>query len=404
MDYKLVLFFRFLFNGDARSVAAKPNPSYHYDEVTTTVTATISRSPSTSPCSSGSSSFQLSFSAPAQTIKKEKATYDSVDISEYDYAYNSAPARSNSLPSNDAYGHISKPAVNSLPLNDSPPPINLQTHPSRKLQHHRSLSNPGSTTPSPSHHKFHPELSTGPLKNCHGGSNDSGVSGIAVSTSTLEEDFQEIDKSLNDILSDLSISPPPSKANDSPETHNGLDDIINQLEEFAKRDDDNFKTPVTRSNTLPSGQQPQNKSRRTNSTSTCQPTHYLTHKKAKSTLEHNEYVVMKPIGGNQTATQSKPPRQSYDFLELQLSPIKEASTSTSGDYENYPQPEEVAKATPTNYVTPYENILSNVTDDDDDIYENTEPTPLKDKKVGALITSTLSELDNLQAVLNQLST
>lgn len=283
-------------------------------------------------------------------------------------------------------------------MNDFPPPVNLQSHPSRK-QHRHSLSNPGSAS-SP---KFHPELSTGPLKNCHGGSNDSGVSGIAVSTSTLEEDFQEIDKSINDILSDLSISPPANKVNESPETHNGLDDIINQLEEFAKSDDDDLKTPVTRSNSLPSGQQPHSQNRRTNSTSTCQPTHYLAHKKVKANLGHNEYVIMKPIGGSQPAAQLKPPRQSYDFLELQLSPIKEASTSTSGDYENYPPPEEVAKGIPTNYVTPYENVLSNVTDDDDDIYENTEPIPMKDNKVGALITSTLSELDNLQAVLNQLS-
>ena len=415
----------------------KPDPTLKYDLVSTNTTVVITNDtpPTTansSPSSSGGSSFKLSYSSAVLTPSKKRAEYDSADpnepdidattLPEYDYAYNAPIAkRSNSI-SIDPYGHI-KPS-STLPISSSPPPVNLYTHPSRKMIHRRTLSNPPAA--SQQQVRKSQELTTGQLTKKYGGSTDSGVATCS-STNTLEEDLQEIDKSLNDILSDLTISvddkskEPPQKDLTSPDA---LDHWIASLEYLAKETDlspQSTEQPnFQRSNTLPTGGNSPHSHRRTNSTSTCHPTYYLQHKKTRAELTgNNEYVTMKPVGTVQQQ-QRYSSRINYDFLDLQLSPIKEKSTTnTSGGmtYENYPPPSDVVKGTPVNFIVAYENVdhgsSSNTVveeERDDDIYENTElvpgPPPLKEQNkftdsFNSLISSTLSELDNLQCVLNE---
>lgn len=356
-----------------------------------------------SPSSSGGSSFKLSYSSPVLTPIKKRAEYDTAEVDslpEYDYAYHAPVAKRNSTMPTDPYGHIMP--FNALPISASPPPVNLGSHPSKKA-HRRTQSNPPPMQGPVALPIAESDLSSASLLgNRHGGSTDSGVAMTISSTHTLERDFEEIDNALSDMLNDLSS---PGLGGDvcgqRDSSPDGLSDLIASLEDFANEDTCTFK----RSNSLPSASVSRNH-KRANSTSTCHPIHYLEHKKTKTKLTggHNEYVSMRSAG-------PALPRLNYDFLETQLSPIKEGSlanvTNSSKGYENFPPPEDIAKGTPTNYVVPYANIGS--TDyDDDDIYENTEPVPFKEETLkeppnnfDSLISSTLNELDNLQNVLEQ---
>ena len=375
-----------------------------YDRVNNTKRLSIS-STSSSPSSSGGSSFRLSYAAIPPVLAKESGEYESVD---YDYAYtnnnsNSIVERNRSVP----YEHVKS---SSLPLDSSPPPVNLMSHPSRKKQmHKRSLSNPGTEN----------QLTPAPLTKQHGGSNDSGVA----SCSTMEEDFQAIDESINLMLNDLSETTLRSR-NVTKEDKDGLHDVIAQLHDLAGDDDISTQEPVKRSNTLPSGHNHKN-IKRANSTSTCQPTHYLKTRSHNSTLSQDEYVIMKPtsrildqVREDQIISDSKgkrvpkgkPPRINYDSLEPQLSPIKEPSIShTEGtEYMNHPLPTEIVNAKPIMYQREYENINhsnyipSSLPDDiDENIYMNHDQPPTTKEEMVTLVSSTWDELDKLQSVLDE---
>ena len=346
-----------------------------------------------------------------ETPEKKKAEYDSAesDPTVYDYAFN------------NPFGPSADQKRNSLPLSASPPPVNLGTHPSRNKVHKRSLSNPGVDPVVAKPHPPKIEVSNGPINSRHGGSKDSGLATLDGSAVNLEQDFSEIDKSLNDILSDLTSSTSGlAKEHEA----GSLDDIIADLEELAKGDDLKTKPPAPfiRRNTLPSchdGQKP----KRSNSTSTCHPIHYLEHKKMKRAItgqSSDEYITMKAIsplakhkGANGTVGKSVSRCVSYDG-GAELSPIKEMTVGTSTDYENYPQPADVQRGEMVDYKTPYENITSGgrdtkplATPPDDDIYENNEPLPLAPPTSSkpffdSLVSSALDELDSLQMALDQI--
>lgn len=422
---------RFLFNGDARPVGGsnsftslKGEPTYQYDRfnpkappMVATVVTTTSSSPNSSPSSSGGSSFKLSFSMPTEIPEKKKAEYDSAesDPAVYDYAFNG--------PCGPSFENKNDKKRNSLPLSSSPPPpVNLGTHPSRNKVHKRSLSNPGVDPTSSKPHPPQPEIANGPINSKHGGSKDSGLATLDGSTRNLEQDFSEIDKSLSDILSDLTVSSCHKSGEPIAEEEESLDSIIASLEEMAKGEELKPKLPlqIKRSNTLPSSHE-EYKPRRANSTSTCHPIHYLEHKKMKRAIVGDEYVEMKAIsplakhkanvgrGGGRGTSRSV----SYEGT-AELSPIKETTVVTATDYENYPQPEDVLRGTVTNYKTPYANITASGRGgaapqfNDDDIYENNEPAPppppgppSSSNKLDSLLSSTFQELDSLQDVLEQ---
>jgi hypothetical protein len=345
-----------------------------------------------------------------ETPEKKQAVYDSA---EYDYAYNVHPLRSNSM-SGIPYGHVN--STNPLALSSFPPPVNLTTHPSRKQVHKRSLSNPPTVVAD--NNSYHGNnLSSAPL-NHKWGSRDSGV---ATSITTLDDDFLEIDKSLSEIMTDLSSSSSSSlkkTSNDCDQEINNLEDVIASLEDMANDVDGSNIVGIKRSNTLPV-KTSLSTHRRANSTSTCHPVHYLKHKKNKEELiGNNDYIVMKSAKMRaQPGPTLSPLDINYDFLDNQLSPIKEKGLGPN-EYENYPPPEDVLKATPINYTVPYANVTTSGTAavffDDDDIYENSEPAPISGPivnsskkrnssiKFESLINSTLKEMDNLQNALDQL--
>ena len=110
------------------------------------------------------------------------------------------------------------------------------------------------------------------------------------------------------------------------------------------------------------------KHKRANSTSTCQPTHYIKHRLQKTPQplpeQQEEYVFMQPVHKAPEPVKSVPPscRQNYD----QLTTIEERSLREEGpvsDYENYPLPADVAKATPIVFQPTYENFASTMTPD-----------------------------------------
>ncbi len=387
----LIVIIRFLFIGDGRQVnnnntvtTTSSDKSGVYDR--TIPRLSVSSSAGSSPSSSGGSSFKLSFNGPAPTVVKKCAEYDSADIDDvnlqYDYAFNTGPYNRRH---------------STIPLSSTPPPINLVSHPSRRkevTQHKRSLSIPGKTT----------NTIDGVADNklIFHSSTDSGLA----STISLEDDFQSIDESLSQIMSDLN----DTTSNNNNKNGDGLSDLIAQLECFATSDKTDITKPVIRSNTLPSGQtKPVFK--RANSTSTCQPMHYLRVRNPKADLMNDGYVMM---GSGGHAPLDKVPEEKNTILTKK-------QTNGQDVYMNHPLPHEVATATPILYQREYHNITHSNNDDgpiyennddndgpiyennDDDeaIYMNHDQTPATDTEMKQLFSSAWSEIDNLQLILNQ---
>ena len=371
--------YRFLFIGDGRpanNVTITPSieKSAMYDRVN--VQLSVSSSAGSSPSSSGGSSFKLSFNGPAPTVVKKSAEYDSADVDDeevdlhYDYAFNTGPFNKRH---------------SMLPISSTPPPINLVSHPSRKkdTQHRRSLSIPSGKT------NITVDAVTDKQKQFHS-STDSGLA----STISLEDDFQMIDESLSQIMSDLQDTT-------STKTEDDLTDLIAQLESFATSNDDD-STPLKRSNTLPLGKK-KAEFRRANSTSTCQPMHYMRLRNPKADLMNDGYIMM---GSGGRAYLDKVPEEKNSVVP-KTNCVTEPDTPDT--YMNHPLPPDIAKATPIIYQRDYENIThnnnpttNNNNEDDEAIYMNHDQAPATDKEMEQLFSSAWNEIDNLQLVLDQL--
>ena len=359
-------------------------------------------STSSSPSSSGGSSFRLSYSGHAPPVVKRSAEYDTADEDlttlEYDYAFTiGPPGRSTGK-------------CSTLPMSTTPPPINLVSHPSRRKDatlHRRSMSIPNNRV----------TMETQVAGNSAGkqqlrASIDSGLA----STVSLEDDFQSIDESLSFIMDELNQTCLDSIGTESNKGDTEqLSDLINQLETFASSSNDDVGV-VKRSNTLPSGEKKPAFSR-ANSTSTCQPTHYMKLRNPKADLLNEGYVLMRSRGRlaldqlpeeTTPSTKATPTRrENYDQLELQ----------DTEQYVNHPVPADVAMGTPVMYEREYHNVTHNngkgvvsidtPTHEEDEpideaIYVNHDLPPTTKKEMDQLFTSAWSEIDNLQLVLDQL--
>lgn len=460
---------RFLFNGDGRAVPGSTSNStkssdlaYSYErfgDITSRV-STTPPSPSSTPSSLASmsstgSSFRLSMASPAPAVTKKSATYDNDNLDFDPIVRGDENTRKNLC--SEAYEHVntSRPVV----VGSHPPPVDLKTHPSRSKTHRRSLSD----NPAPPQPAKKQELSTAPLSAAFGGSKDSGVS--LTSCNTVEDGLQAIDKSLSDLnsmITDLSnTSQQENTGNVQQQQGVGsgeedIDDLIAQLQQLAS----DKPSLIPRCNTLP-GSAKSSLLKRANSTSTCQPTHYLAVNKPSPSsslynrqvpnpdLSKDGYIEMrsalrsasfsvpdKSTSQPPTGAVGKTARFSYDFLELE--PIKETSiggTSVTSDstlnYQNHPFPVELSNAQTTNYEHSYENIQatghrsddrgnhSNYKSDhsnsrgshgndkveatpepeEDAIYSNHEASDMND-----FFSSTFDEINDLQTMLENLCT
>ena len=311
-----------------------------------TRTTMLARSGSSS-VSSGSSSFGVKSSTPPSLPPKPKSIGVYEDTYEYAYATSTGPQ-----PISSRSGPSSSQHLSSTP----PPPINLNTHPSRR-KHQRCLSNPADMIPQP----------TSLSKQQKSSSKDSGFNTNTSSFEALnfEEDFQNINESMSNLISELSSE---SSKQDQQSVTSDLDDMITMLQDLGtdEADGSSEPPPLVRTLSLPSGSN-RTKHKRANSTSTCQPTHYIKHRLQKPAQppmpeQPEEYVFMQPIQKAPEPAKSAPPpscRQNYD----QLSTIEERSLGPTSDYENYPLPADVAKETPIVFQPTYENFGSAVTPD-----------------------------------------
>ena len=359
-------------------------------------------STSSSPSSSGGSSFKLSYSGPAPPVVKKSAEYDTADEDlttlEYDYAFTiGPPGRSTGK-------------CSTLPMSTTPPPINLVSHPSRRRDstlHRRSVSIPNNRG----------TMETQVVGNSVGkqqlrASIDSGLA----STVSLEDDFHSIDESLSLMMDELNQTCVDTRGAEGNKGHTEqLSDLINQLENFASSSNEDVGG-VKRSNTLPSGER-KPAFLRANSTSTCQPTHYMKLRNPKADLLNEGYVLMKSRGRlaldrlpEEASAYTKPTptrRDNYDQLEIQ----------ETEQYVNHPVPADVAMGTPVMYEREYHNVTHSnekgvVCNDtptleedepiDEAIYMNHDLPPTTKTEMDQLFTSAWSEIDNLQLVLDQL--
>ena len=133
-----------------------------------------------------------------------------------------------------------------------------------------------------------------------------------------------------------------------------MDDTVSPLKNRSR-----VAAHLVRTQSLSTGSAPV-KQKRANTTSTCQPTHYLKVTHPEKGLQ-DEYVFMRPgqrparqqvaskQGSKATITQSN-----YDFLKP-LPATKSTSEDHTSTYENSPLPPDVATATPLLYQPSYEN-------------------------------------------------
>lgn len=359
----------------------------------------LSRSGSSS-ISSGSSSFGVQSSTPPSLPPKPKSNGVYEDTYEYAYATSTGPQTISSHSGPSSTHHLS-----STP----PPPINLSTHPSRR-KHQRCLSNPGDMAPQP----------TSLSKQQKSGSKDSGFNTNTSSFEALnfDEDFQNINESMSNLISELSSESGSASKQDQQSVTSDLDEMITMLQDLGTEETDGSTAtsevppPLVRTLSLPGGSN-RTKHKRANSTSTCQPTHYLKHRLQKTPQppmaeQPEEYVFMQPIQkAPEPAKSALPPscRQNYD----QLSTIEERSLGPASDYENYPLPEDVAKATPVIFQPTYENFGSSMKPDtpSETRHDNpqqpdtaqTDTAPTASSKNCDLAASVWDELQNLENVL-----
>ena len=393
---------RFIFSGDGRPVSSSPQgrqqpqieqqAQYCYDRTTM-----LSRSGSSS-VSSGSSSFGAHSSTPPALPPKPKSNGIYEDTNEYAYATSTGTQFSHSGPSSTQH-------LSSTP----PPPVNLTTHPSRR-KHQRCLSNPADMVPQP----------TSLGKQLKSSSKDSGFNTNTSSFETLnfDEDFQNINDSMSNLISELSSESGSASKQDQQSVTSDLDDMITMLQDLGTDEADGSSSeapPLVRTLSLPSGSN-RTKHKRANSTSTCQPTHYIKHRMQKvpqppMAEQPEEYVFMQPLHKAPEPAKSAPPpscRQNYD----QLSTIEERSIGPASDYENYPLPAEVAKATPILFQPTYENLSSATTPDatatssetKHDKPDMAQTDPVANSKNCDLMTTVWDELQNLENVLAGLTT
>lgn len=343
---------------------------------------------------SGSSSFSISSSSPS-TQPSSSTRSSGVYEDTYDYAQTT-----------ESGPPITKPR--SLPL-DSPPPVNLTTHPSRR--HKRCVSNPGDMKTTSG--LLTPNL----LGRQKSPSKDSGFT-------EDNETFEHINESLSNLVNELefmSESPAATPAATTPS------DALADLDKEIIKLNIAATPPLVRRHSLPGGAK-MTKTKRANSTSTCQPTHYLKMKHNRNAPpQQDEYVFMQPAPKSNTV--NAPPsksietddtltnissrndlpnrRQNYD----QLTPIVEDSNSDC--YENFPLPKEVAEADPIIYQPTYQNfsldevaprlnlnhkdknIPSNINKDSIDMYTSSSEVEKREEK----FQSVWDEIDNLESVL-----
>ena len=408
----IYLLCRFIFSGDGRPVSSSPPLSsgrqqppmeqqaqYCYDRTTM-----LSRHSAASSISSGSSSFGVQSTTPPSLPPKPKSNGVYEDTYEYAYATSTGPSNPQSISRSVSHsGPSSTQHLSSTP----PPPINLSTHPSRR-KHQRCLSNPADMVPQPS------------LGKQKSSSKDSGFNTESFEALNFDEDFQNINESMSNLISELSSEAGSIGKQDQQTFPSDLDDVISMLQDLGTEEVDattSEVSPRVRTHSLPSGST-KTKHKRANSTSTCQPTHYIKHRLQKTPQplpeQQEEYVFMQPVHKAPEPVKSVPPscRQNYD----QLTTIEERSLREEGpvsDYENYPLPADVAKATPIVFQPTYENFASTMTPDttpsvtkhDDPLPDTlqTDPAPPVSSK-SCDMTAFWDEIQNLENVLAGLTT
>ena len=295
---------------------------YCYDRTTM-----LSRHSAASSISSGSSSFGVQSTTPPSLPPKPKSNGVYEDTYEYAYATSTGPSNPQSISRSVSHsGPSSTQHLSSTP----PPPINLSTHPSRR-KHQRCLSNPADMVPQPS------------LGKQKSSSKDSGFNTESFEALNFDEDFQNINESMSNLISELSSEAGSIGKQDQQTFPSDLDDVISMLQDLGTEEVDattSEVSPRVRTHSLPSGST-KTKHKRANSTSTCQPTHYIKHRLQKTPQplpeQQEEYVFMQPVHKAPEPVKSVPPscRQNYD----QLTTIEERSLREEGpvsDYENYP--------------------------------------------------------------------
>lgn len=342
---------------------------YSYDR--STAFSRLSGNSSGSSISSGSSSFGVHAPIPSIPPKpKSNGIYE--DTCEYSYATTTGPSPPQPIQRSTSQPHSGGTNI----LSSTPPPVNLSTHPSRKKQHKRCLSNPGDMVP--------PQSTS--LSKQKSDSKDSGFNMESSEALNFDEDFQFINESMSNLISELSSESGSIGASEQLKA-NDLDDVITMLQGLGGEETTDTSTtatpaisedtPFVRAMSFPRSSMP-TKPKRANSTSTCQPTHYFKHRRPNSGPQDAEtpddYVLMQPLhkapqsalqDPDNTSDMGKPVpksssisrRQNYD----QLGTIEERSLqddSSLSDYINYPLPDDAAKATPIIFQPTYQNFDS----------------------------------------------